>query len=97
MRVGMGVCAVSGYTCLCSVFNFIPKYVNDNIDKVHIDEKCKQIADTIRQKMQMEMSPFQSQRSHYQSLLDRKVMNCLILKDSRGLMRTTFKINGYET
>ena len=50
-----------------SVFNSIPKSVNENIDQVHIDEMCNQIAKTFRKKVQIERSvtPIEDHITHH--------------------------------
>lgn len=75
-----------------AVFNSIPKYVSENIDKVHIDEMCRQIAATIQTEVKINISVATIKNHITQHVLDRKVMNCLILKDLRSLMRTTGRL-----
>jgi hypothetical protein len=75
-----------------AVFNSIPKYVNDNIDKVHIDEMCRQISTTIRVETNIQIDPAGIKRHITSHMMDRKILNCLLLKDLRRLLHTTGKL-----
>ena len=75
-----------------ATFNSIPKYVHENVDKVHIDEICKQIAKTILKDVNIEISVARIKQHIEHHTLDRKVLNCMIHKDLRFLMKTTGKL-----
>ena len=75
-----------------AVFNSMPKYVHDNIDKVHIDEMCRQISTTIRAETNVLIDPVAIKRHIKSHMMDRKILNCLLLTDLRRLLHTTGKL-----